>query len=426
MSARGVGAVFLVVLGWASFAESVDAQSSATRAIVLRFEGGGRGEQARDAAIAELAPHLELVTEDQAIATAEEMGVDVSSPGGMGEVVRELGVSLVVMGSVTGRRRHGTTTIVVVDPDGEELSRRDGPEPRGAEALLEIGRIAVEAVDAASALLEERERAAQVVEVPEPVQQIIYDDEGDDDEEEEAGPRAGWRHPLALALVGLRFRTVGTYVDEEATNTQYFFASDLYPEIELEASFRPLTDASDELARGLYIGLTGSFSVGLSYLDATSSEARTMTSYRFRADVGYGYTIGDVFEISGVVGFGVDGVDFEAPVDFPSTTFVYLRPALVGRARLYEDDLALELAVGGRIGVDGGSLPAAFGPGMSFGGVDVTVGFYGVIAPGFSWAARLSYSYQALSFDGGGGTLGAGGAGRDETLGLHALVGWAF
>jgi len=427
MSVRRCTAVLLAILSWGLVAEVVSAQSSATRAIVLRFEGGRRGDRAREAAVLELAPHVELVTEDHAIAAAEEMGVDVSSPGGMSEVVQELGVTLIVTGSVSGRRRDASTTIVVVNPDGDELARREGPEPRGAAAMAEIGRVAVEAVDAAVEALEERDRAARAAATPDPVQQIVYDDEGDEDEDEEPGtPRTGWRHPLAVALVGTRLRTMGTYVDEEATNTQHFFASDLYPEIELAVAFRPLTDAADELARGLYIGAVGSFSVGLTYLDASSPDARAMTSFRFRADVGYGYTVADVFEISGVVGFGIEGVDFDAPTAFPSTMFAYVRPAVVGRARLFEDLFALEFSVGGRIGVDGGALPEAFGPGFAFGGVDVGLGFYGVVAPGFSWAARVNYAFHALSFDGGGGTFGAGGSGRDETVGLHVLVGWAF
>ena len=86
-------AIALVVAAVGPLVSTVRAQSTATRAIVLTFEGGRRGDTARDAAIAELASHVELVTEDQAVATAQSMGIDVSTPEGLAEVVREPGAA---------------------------------------------------------------------------------------------------------------------------------------------------------------------------------------------------------------------------------------------------------------------------------------------------------------------------------------------
>ncbi|MEZ4339706.1 MAG: hypothetical protein R3B82_24060 [Sandaracinaceae bacterium] len=417
-------AIALVVAAVGPLVSTVRAQSTATRAIVLTFEGGRRGDTARDAAIAELASHVELVTEDQAVATAQSMGIDVSTPEGLAEVVRELGVTLVLTGAVQGRGRRGTTEMVVVDPDGVELARIEAPAPDRAADRAEIGRLAVEVIDQANAALEARNAPPPPEPEPEPTTPIVYDDE--ETREPEQATRTGWRHPLVAILAGLRLRTVATAVDEQSTNTRFFFEADMYPEIELAAWIRPLTDDAEPLARGLLFGLHGSFSVGINYIDAATGVENGMTTYRFRADVGYGYTIDDLVEIQGMVGFGIDGLDLQNSTAFPSVMLSYLRPAVVARVNLYRSMFVIDGGIGGRIGLDGGALPAAFGPGMFFGGVDLWLGFSGVIDPGFTYAARFGYVLHSLSFDGGGGSFGVGSGGQDETIELRLLVGWAF
>lgn len=419
-NSRQIAGLLLVLSVLSTSVEVAEAQSStATRIIVLRFEGRG-SSRARRAVIQEVSSLFEIVEEEQAVVTAEQMGVDVSSPGGMAEVVRELGVTLVVTGSVTGRRRRAITTIVVVDPDGNELSRRQGPEPRRARDRTEIARLAVEAINEANAVLEQQRAAAEAAANPPPPQRIIYDDEDDD---EDSGSRSGWRHPLVQALGGLRLRTVGTYVEEGGR--ELFFEADIYPEIELLARFRPWTDDADEGLRGIQFGVQGAFSVGISYFDTMDVE-RDMTSFRFRLDVGYGYTVGDIFEISGVLGFGTEGVLLTMPDAFPSTLFSFLRVAVVGRVRAHGDLFMVEGGLGGRIGLDGGELASAFGPSMFFGGMDMFLGFAGNVPPGFSWAARFGYQLHSISFDGGGGSFGNGSGGTDEAIEIRLLVGVAF
>ena len=423
VSVRLLTLTLFASLGLSLVGGSASAQSTATRAIVLRFDGGARGDRARTATVAELAPLIELVTESRAIATAQEMGVDVSTPEGMAQVVHELDVALVVMGAIQGRGRRARTIIVVVDPDSEELSRREGPEPRGAANLAEIGRLAAEAVEDAMATLEERARPPAPPD-PEPPAPIVYE-ETPETPDAATAPRAGWRHPLALLQVGLRSRTVGIYVDEQTTNRQFLFESQFYPEIEAAMAFRPFTDSDEAALRGLYLGLVGSFSVGLTYVDDAARGERSATTYRFRVDAGYGHTFADIFELMVVLGFGMDGLELDMPVEFWSSNLSYLRLAAIGRIRLYEQVLAAQLSIGGRLGVDGGGLTAAFGD-LFFGGVDLSVGFYGVIAPGFTWEVSLGYVLHSLGFDGSMGALGTGSNGIDETVELRALVGWAF
>lgn len=420
-NARLVTSLLLATATVALLADAAAAQqSSATRVIVLRFEGRG-ASQARNAVISEVSSNFEIVDEEQAVVTAEQMGVDVSTPEGMAQVVRELGVTLVITGSIAGRRRRGVTTLVVVDPEGTELSRRLGPEPGRASDRVEIGRLAVEAVNEATAALEQQRQAAQADASSPPDGPVVYDDEVD---EPDAAPREGWRHPMIQALAGLRLRTVGTYVNDEAIRAQRYFEADIYPEIEIVARFRPWTDDADEGLRGILFGIEGAFSVGLSYFTMADIQ-RSMTSFRFRVEVGYGFTIADIFEFQAKLGFGIEGVQLEMPDIFPSTLFSFLRPALVGRVRAYEDFFAIEGGFAGRIGLDGGELASGFGPGMFFGGVDLFVGISG-IASGFTWAARLGYQFQSISLDGPGGSFGNGSGGTDEAIEIGLLVGYSY
>jgi len=418
-----IAGLFLALIGGV-LAPPAAAQSGATRAIVLTFEGGRRGDRAREAVIFDLASHVELVTEDQAIATAEAMSIDVSSPDGLAEVVRELGVELIVMGAVSGRGREMTTTLVVANPDGDELARGEAPGPTDRAALAEIGHVAIQTVDGAMAAL--RASAVDAAPEPEPEPEPVVAPEPEPEPEPEPARDANrWRHPLALIRAGLRARTVSTSADDESTNLQYFFEASMYPEIELEVRFRPLTDEPDELARGLILGASGAFSAGINYEDAAGVE-QGLTSWRLRVEAGYGYTIEDMVEIQGIVGFGVDGVELGMPDGFVSTLFSYLRPAAVIRVDLYRHYFVIRGEVGARIGLDGGQLAAAFGPGLAYGGVDLAAGFSGVVEPGFTWTAMFGYSFMALGFEGDGGTIADAGPGRDETIELRILAGWAL
>lgn len=392
------------------------------RAVVLRFEGW-RATRARRAVVRELASHVELVDESRAVGTAEELGVDVSTPDGMAQVVEHLGISLVVAGEVAGRGRRAQTTIYVTDAQGEALSQATGPAPLRRRQRREIAQAAVQAIQEAQAVLQERaaaaEAAAAAAAEPEPRPAVPI-------EEPEPEPEApGWRQPIILGLVGLRFRTAGTYVgDADEPLRQHFFEADMYPEIDLFVLARPWARENDDL-RGILFGLQGSFSVGLSYT-AFGGEERGMQSLRFRLDAGYGYVVEDLVEIIGMLGFGLEGVQLEDPDGFPSTLFSYLRPAVMGRLRAVPDFVIVEAGIGGRIGLDAGELTGAYGA-LSYGGVDLFLGLSGTVEPGFSWAARFGYSFMALGIDSSmGGNYDNGDGGTDETIDLRLLVGWAY
>ncbi len=414
-----LGAGLLCALAWGSALTTAAAQPrrlNEQRAVVLRFEGW-RASTARDAVVEALAPEIQLVTEDQAVATAQELGVDVSTPDGMAQVVQSLGITIVVAGSVEGRGGRAETTVMMLDPTGNELTRRAGPSPLRRQDRDQIGAAALEALQEARAVLQRQNQPPPppVAEEPEEVERPPT---------VEGPASSGWRPRQVVVLGGLRVRTVGTSVDDGGANVA-FFEADAYPEIDLELAYRPWFDANDEL-RGLFFGLQGGFSVGMSYV-AITGDQRTMTSLRFRFDVGYGHAFGDVVELSGTLGLGVEGVQLDNPAGFPSTLFTFVRPGIAARFFAVEGELlAVEAGLGGRIGLDGGPLAGAYGPGLFFGGVDLMFGLSGRVEPGFTWAARVGYVHQALSFSGAGGSFGAGIGGVDEAVEGRFLVGWSI
>lgn len=417
-SLRLLAASLLALLTWLSVGPAEAQPSQVPRAIVLRFEGW-RAERARQAVVTELASFVELVDEEQAVDAAQALGVDVSTPDGMAQVVENLGITLVVTGSVDGRGRRATTTIVVVDPRGNELSRRDGPSPRRRRDLPDIAQAALDAVNEAQQVLDQQRQAAMQPE-PEPEPDpMAYEPPP----QEEPEPEVAWRQPMILAMGGLRVRSVSTTV-RDASFRQHFFAADPYPEIDLRLDARPLAERSDEL-RGLLFAAEGSFSVGINYVGG-DGQVRGMTSMHFRVDAGYGYTIEDILEIGGTLGIGLDGVFLDDPDGFPSQLWTYFRPGVFARVRAYEELVMVEGGLGGRVGIDGGDVAPAFGPGMFFGGVDLYLGLAGILAEGLTWSARFGYSWQELSFDGAGGAFGNGQSGLDETFEGRFLVGYAY
>jgi len=120
---------------------AVEAQA---RAIVLSFEGW-HADQARSAVADALAQQYVLVTEEQAINAAAQIAADVSTPEGMAAVVQHLGIELVVGGSVAGTGRRSTTTIFVLDRNGNEIGNATAPGPTGRAAVQPIGAAALQA-----------------------------------------------------------------------------------------------------------------------------------------------------------------------------------------------------------------------------------------------------------------------------------------
>lgn len=397
-----------------------DAQSL-PRTVVLRFEGW-RAEQARRAAVEGLQGSFELVEESALIDDAARIGVDVSTPEGMAAVVEHLGVTLVVGGFVEGTGRRATTTVWVMDVRGNELTRRQTSGPGGGRgAAAEIGQAANAAAGEAIAVLNRPPPEAEPpVEVPpDEVEEIP----GHHDEEP-VDVSGRWNQQLVRALVGLRIRnrTIAVTPNTDANR----FDADFFPDLQLAVEIRPFAMDPGAL-RGLYFALSGGVSVGMTYVQQ-DFDAPSMTSFNFEVDAGYGLVLAELVELVFSLGVGLDGFDLADAelVDFPSTLYSFVRPAVQARIRLVPAHLLVaELGVGGRLVWDAGGLQAQdrFGPeGTTAGGVDFFLGLAGTIDPGFSWAARFAYTSYFLGFNGGIEESRA----TDEAVQIWLMVGWAF
>jgi hypothetical protein len=407
------------------------AHAQRTRVIVLSFEGW-RSDAARRAVVTGLETSYELVDEQAAIDAAAQIGVDVSTPDGMSAVVAHLGIELVVGGSVNGRNRGATTTIWVSDIHGNELATATGPSPAARGAAADIGEAAVTACTQAYTSLHPPTPVPVETHEPPP----MFEEE---EEEERPGARPAvvdpnrWVMPIVRGLVGLDLRNRTAAIAPNANVSR--FDADVFPTIAFQIESHPLAFLPG-LENGLYLSVLGAFSAAITYTNARDGEFRPMNAYFFEGNAGYGGIIANMVEIGGTLGFGLDGVGLEQSptmtpprldTEFPSTEMFYFRPAIYTRVRLFQDFVQLEGGIGGRILIGTGEIGSNQGVwddgAGSGGGFDFNLGLGGIIAPGFSYAARFGFAGHYLSFS--GGTRGST-SGTDEAFHILLLVGWAF
>ncbi len=305
-----------------------------------------------------------------------------------------------------------------MDAEGTELASRTAPAPLRSN-LDAISEAAIGAIADARAELERRAQPE-----PEPEPEPVYTPPPPPQPEPEPEPTTTtWRQPQAVVLAGVRIRNVGNYVTDQDGNT-HFFAADAFPAIALQLALRPWYDEDDEL-RNVFFQTQGSFSVGISWLDA-GGNARGMTSFQWRFDVGYAYIIDDIFEIAGTVGIGVEGVSIQQPDDFPSTLYTYARPGVAGRLRLVPDS---PNPGGGRRRPHrprrrAGQGRVRAGDGLRWLRPLPRPGRHG--GPGLHLAGARRLPPRRDGLLGGGGPYGVGQSGTHEALEGRFMVGWAF
>jgi hypothetical protein len=460
MSPRFSSCLFLAVSLLAAASASIaEAQTTRTRAIVLSFEGW-HADQARTAAVDGLSAAYDLITEQTAIDTGVSMGVDPATPEGMGAIVAQLHIELVVGGTVEGTGRAAQTTVWVTDTQGNELARRTAAGPAtGRRGGVAIGNAALEACSEAVMRLHpvgpqpqpqpqpQPDPVAQPQPEPEPTHDPSYDIENEvagesrgqrQDRERRAratattpeGPSISgrWNQPIFRGLIGVDVRNrVASVSPGEDVNR---FDADFAPAIQVFLETRPFAGQDDGL-RGLYAYLWTEFSAGLSYFpDAATDDTATMTFYGLDVGAGYAGTIAEIFELVGTIGFGLDGVGLSdldrdtQPAHYPSVMLQFVRPAIQARVRIVPDYLILEGTFGGRILVGAGDLNFFGAP--SGGGIDWSIGLAGIIDPGFTWQVRFGYSGNYLTFGDDGTGLPFSDSGVEEAWRILIGVGWAF
>ncbi len=347
-------------------APRAEAQTTRTRAIILSFEGWN-AEAARAAIESGLNAAYDMISEQQAVDTAMQIGVDPSTPEGLGAVVARLHIQLVIGGSVSGTGRRAQTTIWVTDTQGNQLATRTAGSPSGRGFEGELTTAALQACGEAVVQLPSHsapgpgpgprpepdpETGAVVDTTPppdEPPPEPAYDPDYDIENEVAGRPRgqhAGsgarrtsggggggsatepgrWNQPIFRALIGVDIRNLSA-TTSGGTGGNPSFVDNLPvpfgPLIALWLEARPFAQSSDAL-RGIYGYLNTEFSAGQSYyrVDDTIADPQQRDLYLYGLDFGVGYagTIAERFELIGTVGAGMDGLGLADPVYGPVTS----------------------------------------------------------------------------------------------------------
>jgi hypothetical protein len=440
----------LAILGLAA---SAHAQTTRVRAIVLSFEGWN-ADQARDAVATGMNAAYDVISEQQAVDTAMQMGVDPGTPEGLGAVVQRLHIQLVVGGSVSGRGARAQTTIWVTDTNGNQLATATAGSPSGRGYQGELAAAALQACGTAVAALPPQtttgrgtgtgtttgtgtgtgdtgtgttepnpEEGGTATPAPEPDYDTSYDIENEvagrprgqrDGERRSSGGGGGgggsanpdrWNQPVFRGLIGVDIRNLSAStasVQNLLSSHQSGYAADFAPVLGLWLETRPWAQ-QDDAARGLYAYFHGEVSVGLQYrvprTDLPDGSARNFDEYGFDLGVGYAGTVAEVVELIGTVGFGYEGLTLHDALYTPSAACSGTRPPANCAGGLdfpgYQI-YTLRPAIGARVRLvqDLLILSGTFGGRIAVGWGDLTLSDYG----------------------------GPGGGGFDFSLGLEGII----
>lgn len=474
---RGTTLLVAVVVGILMSASHGWAQAR-PRAIVLSFEGW-RAAQARTAVTRALGEQYELISEEQAINTAAQIAVDVSTPEGMAAVVQRLGIELVVGGSVTGTGRRSSTTIFVLDRNGNEIGNGTGPGPTSRRADGPIGEAAVQACQTAMVRLhppqpvtppQQRVVAEEEVvpedETPAQRRRRLRDIENERpgehyDDEDDSGGR--WRQPIFRVLAMADIRNRSAELSNPSGDVGVANYADFFPQWGLQLEARPFAQSTDAL-RGLYAYGNAAFSIGINYYSQyasldLSAPSTPLQTFSLELGVGYAATIAESVELIGAVGFGYDSYSLTQPDplyegDLPSVGYPYLPILVGGRVRLLpvesETDLHLELMGGPRILFGGGGIAGTAATsdyfvtraqGMNgcdtsggcsgdYGavsgvGLNITGGVGLTLDNGIDLGLRAQYVNYFLGFSGGSASREKT-SGIDESVHIQILLGYAL
>ena len=393
-----VAIVSLAALCLSTVPSSAHAQARA-RAIVLSFEGW-HADQARAAVADALSTQFELVSEEQAINAAAQIAVDVSTPEGMAAVVGHLGIELVVGGSVAGTGRRSTTTIFVLDRNGNQIGDGNAPGPTGRAAVGPIGQAALQAANNAMLVLHPPDPGPTQQDLPPPQEETPPPQEEEppmrtmeDIENERPGQARGqggsggggsfreegpsepvdgrWNQPIFRGFLQLDLRNRNaSVIPADGASVIPSNSTDIggyapYPQFGVDLELRPMA-GNDDALRGLYARVASWFSLGINYYPFNEVDPVPLQVFGIEVDIGYALTLGEVVELIANIGFGFDSYSLTLAQtihesDFPSTAYPYLPINVGGRVRLLPAsvsgvDLHLEAMVGPRIVFGGGQL----------------------------------------------------------------------
>lgn len=396
MTKRAVALGIALGLGAVVATASGASAQGMRRVAVVDFEGPG-GSQARAAVVDALSGEVDLVPGPEVAAAAEQAGDNLP------RLAANLRADLLVTGVVSGRGRRARTRLRVLDANGVELAQGRAGSPAGRGGRR-VGQAASEAVQQAIRTLDARD--ASGVEAPPPGTGSgfgVDTGEGEGEGEEPEAETESRDPPMLLAVAGLGLRTRSATVNLVSGATRNYSAG-AFAELVVHAELRPLA-RSTGAAKGLFAALDLGIAVGLSSStpDASGIAMDVSTSaLQFAGEVGFVYGLADgMVELGVALGGGIDSFTLGTNMVLPSTSYSYLRPALVATFGIVPDWLRLGLEAGYRLVFGTGDILDQFGEQVTSGGLDV-----GLAATGgtglFAYSLRLGYVHYSLSFSGVG------------------------
>lgn len=385
-------------------AGSPAASGAGTRVVILPFVGGDRADGVRKIVIqnVEATPGVERVSEDEAIATAREVGIVLKDPIGRVAVAELLNVNAYVFGEVFYRRGWYYGVVEVYQGfDGAQVEvlklKRRG--------LVALGNALAERLGAPLAAAEAPPVPEEEVEPP-PEAPAAF--EGPTAEEEAKpekqrrprGPRS--RSPLEASLGFTTF--FRTFDFNQPLTPLRPYEATFVPALALTARWYPAAHFTDDhWTRNLGVDVSADYAIGLSSTDDVNDVEFPTNSFAFLGGVRGRLPLGPS-ELGAVISFGTDRFSLDdteqgVSADTPNAEYVLARFGADGRWRVIPE-LDLGFAAGYRVIVDAGEiLGDDWFPKGDVGGFDATLKAGTPILDPVHFEAGVNYLHYFYSFN---------------------------
>ncbi|MDQ3031490.1 MAG: hypothetical protein M3Y87_03665 [Myxococcota bacterium] len=407
------------------------------RVATVPFDGAGSAGARRQVQRAlEGDRRVEPVDADRVDSSAGRVGASSSGTGGIAQLAEELEARMIIQGQVTGRGRRRRVSLTALDQAGNEVATA-----RGAMRGSGIERAVRSLLDDGLARLPPP--PAQRTEAPPPARIGTTDPEetpgfvGGEDEGGGGGGGDGgdaapgdWsrRAPLLNAQIGLVPRSrEADVVFQDSRRGRY---NAWYPELAVSLEVRPL-NADPSILQGLYGRVFFAHAVGLaSREEGCARPDCSVENTFFRLDFAAGllFPLADFLDLGVELGAGWDTYTLSANTLLESAEYVYIRPAVRARMRIFREYFVIGAEVGVRPVLSRGDF-SRYGDAGDTIGFDVGGSLGGGFAlegnVGLTYALSVTYVNYWASFSGmADPALPAGGtSGTDGSVRIAILLG---
>ncbi len=413
-----------MLITWAAglclaWAPSATLAQDKPEAVVLSFTGSG-GSTARVHALRGVRQYVSLRPRKEA---EEIAGVfDASLKDAKGRRLDYL-----IWGAVSGKGSKRRTEIRIAGADGKQISAYEAPPPgKGASNAMirEAAKLAIkDAITAVPPSKSAPKPAAASKPVKEPKKAPS----------QETKPDRGETLPVFVGLVGGggRVRNITVRIDDGTSpGGVRKYESNVFFAIAGQFQFRPATRSPNRKLRGLYLQLDGSLGIGLEASLGTP-DTISIKTYQVLGQFGYVAKLRRG-QVGGTAGVGFDHLGIDPNPIMASASYLFVRPAFIGRYDFIADLFYGRIDLGFRYPFSLGKLEDAFGSASSGLGFDAGLMLGGELEVGFTYAARVAWERTQLSFSGPSASTALelaaadGTDGFDQTVSFQLLVGWSF